>query len=107
MADDNYICIEGQSIKKDWNKLREKNDERFSDDKENNEEEQSLLIDNLILDEVRFDEKEQTLSVCIGSDYGFGFLEIPISDDLIFEMINHLRLKGEKIKRLVNLTEGE
>jgi hypothetical protein len=101
---ESYIQIEGKTLKEDWNKLREENDIKFSEDTDN-EELQSIVISDLTDDSVYFNEKNQSLEVSLDSKYGFGYIEFKVSDDLIFEMIEHLKQKGEKIKRLVNLAE--
>ena len=98
-----YITLNGKDLKKDWDKLKEA---YLKDQCEPDEDEdESLLIDECMMGDVEFNKQDQTLLINFSTDYGFSSVEIPISDDLIFEMIEHLRKKGEKIKRLVNLTE--
>jgi len=97
------------NLSKSWLKANEKKMIKEANDnfsKEDNADD--ILLDSDVKSKVRIEEfSDGKLIIDADGDFGYLSFEVGISDDLAFEIINHMKCKGEKIVRLVKLCENE
>ena len=103
-----YMELNGKELKKNWKKLNEKAKEDYSENDEELKNEPLLepREEQEEIHEVNFD-KDGNLQVSLSTKYGYFSFEIEIDDNTAFEIIDYMKNKGEKIRRLVKLAEGE
>ena len=77
--------------------------------KEGVEDESSMIFNDLSnkIDHIEFDKKTHELTIDYENEIGWFDVTIEVDDDLAFEIIDALKRKANKIKRLINLTEND
>lgn len=101
-----YFSLDGKKIKADWQKLHKEAQATFGDD-----EGATTKNETLVCSETNEQDTSNTefnngaLSVSESNEYGYFNITIDVDDELAFEIIEYMRKKGEKIKRLVQLAD--
>jgi len=94
-----YIDLDKKYLKKNWKRMEKAAEEEFTVE--------DRLLDENLRSEVEIGEfADGILCVNVNSDVGFMSIDVPISDDLIFDMIEYLKEKGERLNRLIKLTNA-
>lgn len=65
--------------------------------------------DNLLCEDIKdsiegLEFKDGCLSVDIENGFGWFSFDVDIDDDIAFQIIEHMKKKGQEIKRLIDLT---
>ena len=101
-----YVELQGKELKKDWKVLSK---EAIDSDPNNKsiEKDEKLLIDD---DEgeivtLEFDKNNEKIFYAFVNKYGYFSFDIPLDDDLMFEIVDCLKLKADKIERLIDLNK--
>jgi len=96
-----YVNIDETYLEKNKSKAKKKAIEDFGGEDSKGE----LLFPELKGD-VEIEEFNDGILLCsIDNDLGYFSFELEINDDMAFEIIEYMKSKGEKIKRLVNLVD--
>lgn len=101
-----YIQIDEEYLRKNKKRMNEIAKEELLDE----EEAKDVLIDtdmeaNVTIEE--FNSERGTLLVTIDSELGYVSVEVPIHEDIAFEIVEWLKEKGEKLARLIRLSKNE
>jgi len=101
-----YVELGGKELKKDWKALSKEAIDLDPNDKEIGKEERLLIKDDdpEILD-ISFSKGDEEISFAIVNKYGYFSFVIPLSEDLMFEIVDCLKGKADKIERLIDLNK--
>jgi len=101
-----YVELQGKELKKDWKDLIKKAKEEDPNNK-NIEKEERLLIkdENQDVISLEFNEADEEIFYAVVNDYGYFSFNIPLDDDLMFKIVDCLKSKADKIKRLLDLNK--
>lgn len=97
-----YVDIYEEWLNKNRKRMRKEAIEEFGKKKGKNRLLDSEVLGNI---DIRFDNGR--LFVDINSELGFFSADVKIDDEMVFEIIEYLKEKGAKIKRLVGLAESD
>ena len=101
-----YVELQGKELKKDWKDLnKEAIDSDLND--ENIKKDERLLIqdDEPDIIDISFDKNDEEIFFAVANKYGYFSVNVPLDDDLMFEIVECLKSKGEKIERLLDLNK--
>lgn len=101
-----YVELQGKELKKDWKKLIENAKDSDPNNKDI-EKDEKLLIDD---DEeeivaLEFHKDGEKIFYAVVNKYGDFSFDIPLNDDLMFEIVDCLKGKADKIERLIDLNK--
>jgi len=97
-----YVELQGKELKKDWKDLLKKAINSDPNDENIGKEERLLIEDeNPEILTLEFDKNNEKIFLTITHKYGYFSFDIPLDDDLMFEIVECLKSKAEKIKRLL------
>jgi len=101
-----YVELQGKQLKKDWKELIKKAKEEDPNNKDIEKEERLLITDDDpdIID-ISFDKDNEEIRFAIANEYGYFSNIIPLNDDLMFEIVECLKGKADKIERLIDLNK--
>ena len=102
-----YVDLNKNYIEKTKKEANDRAKEMYGDGDESSKTQ--LIYEGEQLDKSsEFDElyfEDGNIHISLSNDLGYFNLEIPVKDDLAFEIIEYMKSKGEKIKRLINLVD--
>jgi len=96
-----YIDLNAKWLKENWDRLLKAAVDEFGE-----EDGEDLLHDQEVkhtAESLEF--SDGVLNVSVDSDFGYVGLEIEIPDDLIFEMVDHIKEKGNKYKEYLKFAD--
>ena len=96
-----YVNLDKNFLDKNMKKMEKNAKEVFGD--EDGKDQLVLETIESTISDIEFDDGNLTIGV--DSDMGYFSIDVDIDDELAFDIIDHMKKKGEKIKRLVNLAE--
>lgn len=101
-----YVELQGKELKKDWKVLSKEAIDSDPNDKEIGKDERLLINDGdqEILD-ISFSKDDEEITFAIAHKYGYFSFNIPLDDDLMFEIVECLKGKADKIERLIDLNK--
>lgn len=101
-----YVELQGKELKKDWKELNKIAIEEDPNDKTIKEEERLLIKDeNPEIAHIEFEKGDEQINFAVTNKYGWFSFDIPLDDDLMFDIVECLKSKGTKIERLINLNK--
>ena len=96
-----YVNLDKNFLDKNMKKMEKNAKEVFGD--EDGKDQLVLETIESTISDIEFDDGNLTIGV--DSDMGYFSIDVDIDDELAFDIIDHMKKKGEKIKRLVNFAE--
>ena len=101
-----YVELQGKELKKDWKDLnKEAIDSDLND--ENIKKDERLLIqdDEPDILDISFDKTNEEILFAVANKYGYFSFNVHLDEELMFEIVECLKSKGEKIERLIDLNK--
>lgn len=95
-----YVSLDKKYLEKNMKKLEKRSMDTLGEDEGKGK---LLFNEEIIFDGVYFENGE--LVVSADMPIGYFFERFPIDDDVAFKIIEHMKKKGNKLKRLINLEE--
>jgi len=102
-----YVDLQGKRLKKDWKDLIKKAKAEDPDDKSIGEEERLLIThEEPEIVDLSFNKADEEIFFAITNEYGYFSFNIPLDDDFMFEIVEHLKSKDKMIKKIFTCIGG-
>lgn len=97
-----YVSIDLKYLDKNRNKMIKKAMESIGDDGKHTAEDSDLT------DEIQsYEFSDGVIDLSWSNDLGFFGVQYTLTDDEMMNIVKHMKRKGEKIRELVKLADGE